>query len=102
MEYDNFETDDNLAVIVFSNNTTKTLELYAIKWIFDTSELNFPKLLKIDEEGYEEQPGQNEPATNRESAIKIDSKMLSDQESAAKKKGGSCVVFWILSYIDIW
>ena len=37
IEYDHFETDDNMTVIVFTNNTLKTLELYAIKWIFDTT-----------------------------------------------------------------
>ena len=95
MEYDYFETDDNLTVIVFSNNTTKTLELYAIKWLFDTSELNFPKLLKIDDQQFFELPGQNGPASNRESAIKIDSKMISDQKST-EKKGRTCVIFWIL------
>ena len=49
MEYDTFETDENMTVIVFNNYTTKVLDLYAIKWIFDTSELNFPKLLKVDD-----------------------------------------------------
>ena len=77
MEYDTFDTDDNMTVIVFSNQATKILELYAIKWIFDTSELNFNKLLKVDDQKFFELPGQSGgAAAHRDSAIKIDSKMI--------------------------
>ena len=44
MEYDTLQTDDNLTTILFNNATNKTLELYAIRWQWDTSALNINKL----------------------------------------------------------
>ena len=50
MQYDLFETDDNLSCILFNNKKLNTLELYAIKWEFDTSNLDMNKLRKLDDD----------------------------------------------------
>lgn len=46
MEYDSFETDENLTIILFNQSieNSKKLELFTIKWEFDTSKLNLNKL----------------------------------------------------------
>jgi hypothetical protein len=36
-------------VILFNNNKLKTLELYAVKWAFDTSKYDLKMLKKMDE-----------------------------------------------------
>ena len=48
MDYDKFDTDDNVTVLLLKR--MKTLELYCIKWIFDFSKMNIPKLKKLDEQ----------------------------------------------------
>ena len=52
MDYDSFETDENLTIILFNQTSDKQkkLELYAIKWEFDTSKLNLPKLSRYDQQ----------------------------------------------------
>ena len=50
MQYDIFETDDNMSTILFNNKKLNTLVLYAIKWEFDTSKLDMNKLKKLDDE----------------------------------------------------
>ena len=50
MQYDLFETDDNLSCILFNNKKLNTLELYTIKWEFDTSNLDMNKLRKLDDD----------------------------------------------------
>lgn len=46
--YTNFETDDNLTIMLFHNQDLSTLTLYAIQWIFKVSELNNDQLRKAD------------------------------------------------------
>jgi len=50
MQYSIFETDDNVSTILFNDKKLNTLELYAIKWQFDTSKLDMNKLRKYDDE----------------------------------------------------
>lgn len=50
MEYDSFDCDESLTIILFNSvaENKKKLELYAIKWEFDTSQLNLNKLQRLD------------------------------------------------------
>ena len=52
MEYDSFECDENLTTILFNSivENKKKLELFAIKWEFDTSKLKLSKLQKYDQQ----------------------------------------------------
>mmetsp|Transcript_6435 Transcript_6435/g.10918 ORF Transcript_6435/g.10918 Transcript_6435/m.10918 type:complete len:155 (-) Transcript_6435:164-628(-) len=47
IQYDFFETDENLSIMVFK--CKQSLELYLIKWIFDMSKLDLNKLKKLDD-----------------------------------------------------
>lgn len=40
IEFDQFESDDCMTVLLFNNKRTLTLKLYAIRWIFDTSKID--------------------------------------------------------------
>ena len=40
MEYTSIESDDMLTTLLVSNVRKKTLQLYAVKWMFDTSQLD--------------------------------------------------------------
>ena len=50
MDYTSFETDDCMTTLLVNNAKAKSLQLYAIKWMFDTSKLDKAKLRKLDDE----------------------------------------------------
>mmetsp|Transcript_20791 Transcript_20791/g.32049 ORF Transcript_20791/g.32049 Transcript_20791/m.32049 type:complete len:309 (+) Transcript_20791:2782-3708(+) len=47
-DYEMFETDDNLTLMLFKTKK-KSLELYAIKWEFETTKLDLKRLRKLDD-----------------------------------------------------
>ena len=49
VEFDSFECDDALGVIIFNNLKAKTLTLYAVQWLFDDEKLDINQLKKMDE-----------------------------------------------------
>ena len=49
IEHDTFETDDYMTLLLINNKNNKSLELYFIKYIFNTKNFDHPKLKKIDE-----------------------------------------------------
>ena len=49
IEFDSFECDDALGVIIFNNLKMKTLTLYAVQWLFDKDNLDVNQLKKMDE-----------------------------------------------------
>ena len=51
MQYDSFDCDENLTIILFNTiaEKQKKLELFCIKWEFDTSKLKLSKLQKYDD-----------------------------------------------------
>ena len=50
MEYTNFEVDDCMTTLLVNNVRAKSLQLYAIKWMFDSSKLDKLYLQKLDED----------------------------------------------------
>ena len=51
IEYTSFETDDNLTVMLFHHRGRRSLELHAIKWIFEFGDkVNLRALRKMDEQ----------------------------------------------------
>jgi hypothetical protein len=49
VEFDSFECDDSLTVILFNSLKMNTLTLYAIQWVFDQDKLDLNQLKKMDE-----------------------------------------------------
>lgn len=91
MKYDIFETDDNLSTILFNNKKINTLELYAIKWEFDTSKLDMNKLRKLDDEkiGHDS----DLPTSQRDSSSRRVHINAEDVDGEMPKKGKSCAIF---------
>ena len=88
MEYSIFETDDMLSSILFNNKRLNSLELYAIKWEFDTSKLDMNKLRKLDDEriGHDSDlPTSQRNSSSRRVHIETD-----DENGEKKSK---CIIF---------
>ena len=88
MEYSIFETDDMLSSILFNNKRLNSLELYAIKWQFDTSNLDIIKLRKLDDEriGHES----DLPTSQRNSSSR---RVHIDTEDVDGNKKSKCIIF---------
>jgi hypothetical protein len=88
MEYSIFETDDMLSSIMFNNKRLNSLELYAIKWQFDTSKLDMNKLRKLDDEriGHDS----DLPTSQRNSSSR---RVHIDTDEVDGEKKGKCIIF---------
>ena len=40
IDFDHFEADDCLTVLMFSHLASKSLNVYAVRWVIDTSKLD--------------------------------------------------------------
>ena len=49
VDFDTFETDDSVGILIFNNNKMNTLTLYAVQWLFNQENLDINQLKKMDE-----------------------------------------------------
>ena len=92
MQYDLFETDDNLSSILFYNRRLNTLELYAIKWKFDTCHLDINKLRKLDDEKIEHDGVPIKFSTQRKKSNQVQLNN-DDLHIPEKNNDKSCIIF---------
>jgi hypothetical protein len=96
MDYDSFECDENLTIILFNTiaEKQKKLELYAIKWEFDTSKLKLNKLQRYDQQA-EGVDGEVSSSTYRSGSSKRSRqvKLNGSQGSDQNKKKSFCQIF---------
>ena len=90
MQYSIFETDDNLSTILFNDKKLNTLELYAIKWQFDTSKLDMNKLRKLDDEkiGHD-----NDLSSSQRNSSSRRVHISTEDVDGEKSKKGACNIF---------
>ena len=90
MKYDTLETDDFLATMVISDIAAQTVQLYLIKWDFDTPKIeDLKKLARVDDQklGIDgDYDGMS--ANGRDGAIH-----LSQDQLNAQKKKSCCNIF---------
>ena len=48
VDFDTFETDDSVGILIFNNNKMNTLTLYAVQWLFNQDNLDINQLKKMD------------------------------------------------------
>jgi hypothetical protein len=94
MQYDIFETDDNMSTILFNNKKRNTLELYAIKWEFDTSKLDMNKLRKLDDEkiGHDSETSSSQRDSSSRRRVHINTEDV-DKDGNRPKKSRACTIF---------
>jgi hypothetical protein len=88
MAHDIFETDDNLSSIIFYNRRLNSLQLYAIKWEFDTKQLDMQKLRKLDDEKI----SHDTDSSNRDSSARRRVTINLNDVDGAKNKS-KCLIF---------
>jgi hypothetical protein len=93
MQYDIFETDDNMSTILFNNKKLNTLELHAIKWEFDTSKMDMNKLRKLDDEKIAHDSEHSSSQRNSDSKRRVHISSFEDIDGEQKKKSSFCTVF---------
>lgn len=93
MQYDIFETDDNMSTILFNNKKLNTLVLYAIKWEFDTSKLDMKKLKKLDDEKIGHDGDSEMNSSQRDSGSKRRVHISAEDPEAVPKKSRACTIF---------